>query len=186
MSKILDGQLHPELLYRARRGRGRPAAMEVTTSSSALADALKGEEPTPGGEGREGNRHEEVSSVTVPSIVIAPPADKLILANGAELKRCDVYNKQFYILLFLSTKDAANSWLVRFAGRPDSRQRPDEQAVWKSITEKYLNSLMQQRRIIICKLNGVVMTPNQDPGEYFTKVFRHRWDELADIGKSFT
>ena len=51
ISEILDGQLRPEPLYRTRRGRGRPATRSVTTSSSALADAMEGEEPTPGVKG---------------------------------------------------------------------------------------------------------------------------------------
>ena len=50
ISEILDGQLRPEPLCRIRRGRSRPAKMCVTTSSSALADALEGEEPISGGE----------------------------------------------------------------------------------------------------------------------------------------
>ena len=66
ISKILDGQLRPEPLYRTRRGRGRLATRGVTTSSSALADTLEGEEPTPAGEGGEGQgQHGEVSPVTV-------------------------------------------------------------------------------------------------------------------------
>ena len=69
ISEILDGQLRPEPPYRTRRGHGRPATRGVTTSSSALADAMEDEEPTPGKEGREGGgQHEGVSSVTVPSM----------------------------------------------------------------------------------------------------------------------
>ena len=69
ISEILDGQLRPEPPYRTRRGHGRPATRGVTTSSSALADAMEDEEPTPGKEGREGGgQHEGISSVTVPSM----------------------------------------------------------------------------------------------------------------------
>ena len=49
--KILDGQLHPEKLYRSRHGRGTLTTRGVTISSSVLADALEDEESTPGGEG---------------------------------------------------------------------------------------------------------------------------------------
>ena len=51
-SKSWDGQLRPEPFYRTRHGGcGRSVTRGVTTSSSALADALEDEEPTPGGEG---------------------------------------------------------------------------------------------------------------------------------------
>ena len=83
VSKILDGQLRPEPLYRTGRGRGRPATKGVTTSSSEVADAVEGEEPTPGVRGE--GRHEEISSVTVPSMATVPSMDELILVNRAEL-----------------------------------------------------------------------------------------------------
>ena len=130
ISEILDGQLSPEPLYRTRCGRGRPVIRGVTTSSLALADALEGEESTPGGEGIEGGgQHEESASVTVLLMTTVPPTDELILANQAELVRWDAYNKQLYSVLFLCTKGAANSFVVCFAGRPNSRQQPDGQAV---------------------------------------------------------
>ena len=99
------------------------------------------------------------------------PTDKLILTNGAELEGWDAYNKQLFSVLFLSIKCTANSFLVRFSGRPDSRQQPDGQAAWKAMTQKYLNSSMQRRCILIHKLNGMVMMPNQNPDEYLTEVF---------------
>ena len=147
ISKILDGRLRPEPLfdYRTRRGRGRPATSGMATSSSVPADALKGEETTPVGEGGEGDgRHEEIFSLTVPSMVTVPPTDELIFANGAELERWDACNQKLYSVLFLSTKGSANSFLERFAGRPDSRQQPDGQTAWKAMTEKYLNFSMQR------------------------------------------
>ena len=52
ISENQEGQLPTEPLYRARRGRDRPATRDVTASSLALlADAQEGEDPTPGGEG---------------------------------------------------------------------------------------------------------------------------------------
>ena len=60
----------------------------MTTSSSALADAMKGEELTPGGEGGQGDgRHEEVSLVIALSMVEVPLTDEVILTNGAGLER---------------------------------------------------------------------------------------------------
>ena len=103
--------------------------------------------------------------MTVSLMVIVLPMDKLILADGTELERWDVYNKQLYSILVLSTKGAANSFLVRFAGRTNLRQQPHGQAALK--TEKYLNSSMLQRRILMRKLNGMVMMPNQDPDKNF-------------------
>ena len=84
-NKILDGQLRLELLYQTRRGGGRPATREVTTSGLALADTLEGEERTPGGEGGKGRgeRQEENSFVTVLTMVTVPPTEEHILANGA-------------------------------------------------------------------------------------------------------
>ena len=118
-SKILDDQLRPESQYRTRRGRGRPTTRCVTTSSSALADAMKGGELTPGGKGGEGGgRHEEIIAVTVPPMVTAPSTDELILANGAKLQRWDAYNNQLYSILLLSNEGAANSLLVCFAEGP--------------------------------------------------------------------
>ena len=183
ISEILDGQLRPEPLYRTRRGRGRPATGGVTTRSSALADAMEGEEPTPGVEG--GGQHEEISSVTVPSMATVSSTDELILANRAELVQWDAYNKPLYSVLFLCTKDAANSFRVRFAERPGSRQQPDRQVAWRAMGEKYLNSSMQRRRILIRKLNGMTMSPNEDSDEYLTQVFQPR-DELEHIGETFT
>ena len=116
ISEVLDSQLRPEPLYRTRPGRGRPATRGVTTSNSALDDAMEGEEPTPGGEGIEGGGpHEEISSVTVPSMATVPSTDELILANRAELVQWDAYNKKLYSVLFLYTKGAAKSFHVRFA-----------------------------------------------------------------------
>ena len=86
ISRILDNQLRPEPLYRTRRGRGRPATRGVATSSSALVDAMEGEEPTPGREGKKSKgQHQEISSVAIPSIGLSPSTDELILANRAEL-----------------------------------------------------------------------------------------------------
>ena len=155
----------------------------MTIISSALADAMEGEEPTPGVGG--GGQHEQISSVTVPSMATVPSTDELILANRAELVQWDTYNKQFYSVLFLYTIDAANSFLVRFAGRPCSRQQPDRRAAWRATGEKCLNSSMQRRHILKHKLNGMTMRPNQDPDEYLTEVFQQR-DELEHIGESFT
>ena len=103
--------------------------------------------------------------MTVPSMVIVSPTDERILANRAELVRWDVYNKKLYSVLFLCTKGAANSFLVRFVGRPDSRQQPDRQVAWISMGEKCLNSSIQRRRILMRRLNGMAMRPNQDPDE---------------------
>ena len=145
---------------------------------------MEGEEPTPGVEG--GGQHEEISSVTVPSMATVPSTDEFILANRAELVQWDAYNKQLYSVLFLCTKSAANNFLVRFAGRPGSRQQPDGQAAWRAIMgEKYLNSSMQRRCILMRKLNGMTMTPNQHPDEYLTQVFQQR-DELEHISETFT
>ena len=163
---ILDGHLRPELLYRIRRGRGRPATRGVITSSSTLSDVLENEEPTPGGVGGEGGeQHEEVSSVIVPSMVTVPPTDELVLTNQGELERWDAYNKQLCSVLLSSTKSAVNSFLFRFAGRSDSRNQPEGQAAWKKMAEKYLNSSLQWRRILMRKLNGMVTRPEQDPDE---------------------
>ena len=58
----------------------------MITSSSALDDALEGEEPPPGGEGGEGGeQYVEIYFVTVPSMVTVPPTYKFILANRSEL-----------------------------------------------------------------------------------------------------
>ena len=111
--------------------------------------------------------------------------DELILANGAELERRDAHNKQLFSALILPTKGVANSFLVRFAGRTDSRQQLDGQAAWKEVTDKYLNSSVQRWRILILKLNGMVIMQNQDPGEPFAEVFQQR-DELEKIGESCT
>ena len=46
LSEILDCQLHPKPLYRARRGRGKSPNMGVADSRSALADTMEGEELT--------------------------------------------------------------------------------------------------------------------------------------------
>ena len=135
--EILDGQLCPEPLYWTRRGRGRPTIKDVTTSSSAPAEALEGEKPTPG-------QHEEISLVTFPSMATVLPTDELTLVNRAELERWDAYNKQLYSVLFLFTKGAAKDFLVCFARRPDSRERLDGQPAWKTIGEKYPSSLIQR------------------------------------------
>ena len=133
ISEILFGQLRPEPLYRTRRGRGRPEARGVTTSSSALADAMEGEKPTPGQEGIEcGGQHEEISSMTVPSMATVPSTDEVTLANRTELAQWEAYNKQLYNVLILCTKGTANSFLVHSDGRPGSRQQLDGQAAWRA------------------------------------------------------
>ena len=65
-----------------------------------------------------------------------PPADEVISANRAELVRWDAYTKQLYSILFLSSKGAASSFFVRFAGMPDSRQQPDGEGMWKATGEQ--------------------------------------------------
>ena len=150
ISELLDDQLRPELLYRTRRGRDRPATRGVITSSSTLADFLKG-----------GGQHEEISSVTFPSMATVPPTDEGILVNQAELVQWDAYKKELYSVLFLCGKKRRQQLLVHFEGRPGSRQQPDNrQATWRAIGEKYLNSLM---RVEMRKLDGMTMTPNHDP-----------------------
>ena len=186
ISEILNSQLRPELLYRTRRGRGRPTTRGVATSSSALAGAMESEEPTPGREGIKGKgQHEEISSVTIPSMATVPSTDELTLANRAELVQWDAYNKQLHSVLFLCTKGAANNFLVRFAGRPGWSQQPDGQAAWRAMGKKYLSSSMQRRRLLMHKLNGMTMTRNQYPDEYLTQVF-HQRDELEHVGETFT
>ena len=53
------------------------------------------------------------------------------------------------------------------------------------MTEKNLNSSVQRQRILMCKLNSMVMMPIQDADENLTEVFQQR-DELEHIGDSFT
>ena len=81
-----------------------------------------------------------------------------------------------YLVLLLCTKGAANSFLVRFDVRLNSRQQSDEQAAWRAMGENYFNSSMR-------KLNGMAMRLNQDPDKYLTEVFQQR-DELEHIGES--
>ena len=126
--KTLDGQLHPEPLFRTRRGRCRSTIRVVTTSSLTLADALDSEKPTPGDE--QFGWNEEISLVTV------PPTDELILTNGAEHERWDTYNKQPYNVLFWLNNSPTRSFPVHVAGRPDSRQQPNGHAAWEAMTEK--------------------------------------------------
>ena len=123
--------------------------------------------------------------MTISSMVTVPPTDERILANGAELERWGVYNKHLYNVLFLSTKGAVNSFLVRFAGRPVSSQQPDGHAAWKAMIEKYLNSSMQPWHILTRKLNDMGMRPNQGLDENLTEVCQQR-DELEHIGENFT
>ena len=162
----------------------------MTTSSSLLANTLVGEEPIPVGplvtndEGGEADgRHEEIT-VTVLPMVIAPPTNKRILTNEAELERWDAYKKKLFSVLFLSTKDAVNRFIVCFAGTPGSTQQVGRQAVWKAMSDKYLIFLMQWQYILMRKLNGMVMLPNQDPNENLIEVFQQR-NELEHIGESF-
>ena len=115
----------------------------------------------------------------------APPAEELILANAAKLERWDAYNKQLFSVLFLFTKDAANSFLIRLTGRPNSRQQFDGQAAWKPMAKICLILSMQRRRILMRKLNGMVMRSNQDHGKHITKVFQQR-DELEHMHESYT
>ena len=114
-----------------------------------------------------------------------PPTGEFILTIVAERERWDAYNKQPYSVLFLSSKGAVNSFFVRFAGKPDSRQQPDGQVAGKAMIEKYLNSSMQWWRIFMRKLNGMVMIPNQEPDESLTEVVQQR-NELEHMGESFT
>ena len=65
-----------------------------------------------------------------------PRVDEPILANGAGVGRWGVYNKHIYSVLLLLTEGAANSFLVYFAGSPDSRQQSDGQAAWQAMTDK--------------------------------------------------
>ena len=169
-SEIPNDQSRPESLYRIRCGRGRHATMGVTTSSAALADTPEGEELTPGGEdGAGGGEYEEIYLLTVPSMATVSPMDELILANRDERVRWDAFNKHFYSVLFLCTKGVANSFFVRFGGRPDSRQRPDGQGEGRAMGKKYLNSLMQRRCILMRKLNGMTMMLNQNLYEYLAE-----------------
>ena len=89
-----------------------------------------------------------------------PPTDEGILVNQAELVQWDAYKKELYSVLFLCAKTRRQQLLVHFEGRPGSRQQPDRQATWRAIGEKYLNSSM---RVEMRKLDGMTMTPNQDP-----------------------
>ena len=75
--ETVDGQLRPKVFYRTRHSRGRSATRGVVTSSLALADALEGEEPTPGGESAKyGRQHKEISSVIVSSMMtVSSPTD---------------------------------------------------------------------------------------------------------------
>ena len=95
--------------------------------------------------------------MTVPSMVTVPATDEVILANEAELERWDISIKKLCSILFLSTKSAPNGFLIRLAGRPASRQQPDGQVACEAMTEKYLNSSMQRRGILMLKLNGMMV-----------------------------
>ena len=118
-------------------------------------------------------------------MVTVLPTDELILASRAELGRWDAYNNQLYSVLFLSIKGAVNGFLICFARRPNSGQQPDGQVAWEAMAEKDLSSIMQRRRILMRKLTGMVMRPNQDLDEYLTEVFQQR-DELEHISESCT
>ena len=64
-------------------------------------------------------------------------------------------------------------------------QQPDGQAAWTAMDEIFLKSSMQRRRILMGKLKGMIMRPNQDPDEYLTEIFQQR-DELEGIDESLT
>ena len=113
------------------------------------------------------------------------PRGELILANQVELVQWDAYNKELYIILFSCTKGAANSFLVRFTGRPDSGQQPDGKSARKAMGDKCLNSSMQRRRFLMRKLSDMAMMPNQDSDEHLTGIFQQR-DKLEPTGESFT
>ena len=132
----LDAQLHPKPLYRAN-AVGGTATRGVATSSSALTAAFKGEELALVGKGGEcGGRQDKISSVKVSLMVTVPLTNESILTYGAELERWNANNKQRFSVLIIYFKGAANSFLIRFAGRPDSRQQLKGQAAWKAIAEK--------------------------------------------------
>ena len=48
-----------------------------------------------------------------------------------------------------------------------------------------MNSSVQRRRILMRKLSGMIMKPNQDSDEYLTEGFHNR-NELEHSGESFT
>ena len=121
----------------------------------------------------------------VTSMVTVSSMDELILAHRAELERWGAYNKQLNSVLFLVTKWADNRFLARFATRPDSRQQPDEQAASKAMEEKYLKLSMLCQRILMRKLNSMIMRSTQDSGQYDTEVHQQR-DELELNGESVT
>ena len=155
ISEILDGQLHPEPLYWTRYGRDRPATRGVTTSSLALADALEGEELTPGGEGGKcGEGPDEISSVTV------PPTDELILADGAKLERWDAYNKQLFSVLFLSIKGAADSFAIGLRVRKGQKK--------EGVEVSQAPALLHRRCAAITAITGHTsrrLRCTQDPNE---------------------
>ena len=51
--------------------------------------------------------------------------------------------------------------------------------------DKYLDLSMQRLRILMRKLNGMVMMPNQNPDEHLTEAVQQR-DESEHICESFT
>ena len=53
------------------------------------------------------------------------------------------------------------------------------------MTKKYLNSSVQQPRILMRKMNGMVIKSDQDPDEYLTEVIQQR-NKLEHIYESFT
>ena len=161
------------LIYRTRRGHGRPATRGMAISSSALADALEGKEPIPGVKGREGGgQHEDFFSVTVPSMATVPPTDELILANRANSAMGFLQQEALQRLNHVYQRRSRQ--LLRPLCREARLQQPDGQVAWRAMGGKYLNSSKQWWRILMRKLNGMAMRLNQDPDEYLTGVFQQR------------
>ena len=182
ISETPDGQLRLEPLYRTRRGRGRPKIRSVTTISLALADAMEGEEPTPGVQG--GGQHEEISSMTVSSMATVPSTDELILANRAELVQWDAYNNALQRLASVYQRRSQQLTYPLYR-----EARLEATTGWTGAAESNGRTIPQLFNTAAAYSDGqterLTMTPNQDLDEYLTHIFQQR-SELEHVGETFT
>ena len=104
------------------------------------------------------------------------------ISNLKDIRNWHRDNRLLFEFLFLSTLEAAASFLLQF--KPKRGELANGKAAWDGMVTKYQNFTRQRRRILKQQLNPMVMTDGQDL-DIFTNEVYYLWDELVDLREVF-
>lgn len=97
-----------------------------------------------------------------------------------EIKNRDRCNEQVFNFLHLSTTTSAASFLFHF--QPKGSEKPNGKHPCEGLISKCQNSPKQRRRLLMRALDNITVSPGQDAGAFFARIYQSLGELIVHIG----